>query len=468
MPDLRPPAVEPVVEDDTAADSRAEREQDEVGEPLVRRPSFHSASAAAFASFSTPTGRPKRARACPARSKSSNGRFVARSTRPVPRSRFAGTPKPIAPTRVVEHRLHASSSACSTASSEVPGLSRLVAQVDDPSRSTTPERIFVPPTSTPITRGAPTAAGYHSAPNGRGRQALPAVSRWPRQGQSPSRKAQAARRASPPTAQREASRSPPLGPLDRPRRRRPARAHRRLGSARLPLLLERRRRGERASPAPRRRPARRARRIALLGAGDDPRHRDRRRQGARPRATRAARTRSCCCAPIPASTGLSYLSIPRDLRVDIPGYGSGKINAANQVGGPALTLATVRSADRPADPPRRRLRLRRVPRADRRARRGRRERAEADPLEQVRLPVQARALRQLGRLALREGDAAHGRQARARLRAHSLEPERLRRTTTSRAGAASRRSPTPSATRSRASGRSSGSRSSATRWPRRS
>ncbi len=40
---------------------------------------------------------------------------------------------------------------------------------------------------------------------------------------------------------------------------------------------------------------------------------------------------------------ISYLSIPRDLRVDIPGYGSGKINAANQVGGPALTLATVRS-----------------------------------------------------------------------------------------------------------------------------
>jgi LCP family protein required for cell wall assembly len=40
---------------------------------------------------------------------------------------------------------------------------------------------------------------------------------------------------------------------------------------------------------------------------------------------------------------ISYLSIPRDLRVDIPGYGSGKINAANQVGGPALTLATVRN-----------------------------------------------------------------------------------------------------------------------------
>jgi LCP family protein required for cell wall assembly len=45
----------------------------------------------------------------------------------------------------------------------------------------------------------------------------------------------------------------------------------------------------------------------------------------------------------PGTHRISYLSIPRDLRVDIPGYGSGKINAANQVGGPALTLATVRN-----------------------------------------------------------------------------------------------------------------------------
>jgi polyisoprenyl-teichoic acid--peptidoglycan teichoic acid transferase len=45
----------------------------------------------------------------------------------------------------------------------------------------------------------------------------------------------------------------------------------------------------------------------------------------------------------PGRHRLSYLSIPRDLRVDIPGYGSAKINAANQVGGPALTIATVRA-----------------------------------------------------------------------------------------------------------------------------
>ena len=45
----------------------------------------------------------------------------------------------------------------------------------------------------------------------------------------------------------------------------------------------------------------------------------------------------------PSTHRVSYLSIPRDLRVEIPGYGSSKINAANQIGGPALTLATVKA-----------------------------------------------------------------------------------------------------------------------------
>jgi polyisoprenyl-teichoic acid--peptidoglycan teichoic acid transferase len=43
----------------------------------------------------------------------------------------------------------------------------------------------------------------------------------------------------------------------------------------------------------------------------------------------------------PETHRMAYLSIPRDLRVDIPGIGSGKINAANQHGGPALTIAAV-------------------------------------------------------------------------------------------------------------------------------
>jgi len=40
---------------------------------------------------------------------------------------------------------------------------------------------------------------------------------------------------------------------------------------------------------------------------------------------------------------LYYLSIPRDLRVEIPGYGASKINTAFQVGGPRLAARTVAS-----------------------------------------------------------------------------------------------------------------------------
>ncbi|MBA3476596.1 MAG: LCP family protein [Actinobacteria bacterium] len=45
----------------------------------------------------------------------------------------------------------------------------------------------------------------------------------------------------------------------------------------------------------------------------------------------------------PGRHRLAYLSIPRDLRVDIPGYGPNKINAAYQLGGTALTIKTVRA-----------------------------------------------------------------------------------------------------------------------------
>jgi LCP family protein required for cell wall assembly len=44
----------------------------------------------------------------------------------------------------------------------------------------------------------------------------------------------------------------------------------------------------------------------------------------------------------PGRHRLAYLSIPRDLRVEIPGYGANKINAAFQFGGPTLALRTVR------------------------------------------------------------------------------------------------------------------------------
>ncbi len=43
----------------------------------------------------------------------------------------------------------------------------------------------------------------------------------------------------------------------------------------------------------------------------------------------------------PGHGRLYYLSIPRDLRVDIPGYGAAKITTAFQVGGPRLAARTV-------------------------------------------------------------------------------------------------------------------------------
>ena len=39
---------------------------------------------------------------------------------------------------------------------------------------------------------------------------------------------------------------------------------------------------------------------------------------------------------------IAFLSIPRDLVVDIPGYGVSKVNSAMQLGGPALAVRTVR------------------------------------------------------------------------------------------------------------------------------
>jgi LCP family protein required for cell wall assembly len=43
----------------------------------------------------------------------------------------------------------------------------------------------------------------------------------------------------------------------------------------------------------------------------------------------------------PGRHRLVFLSIPRDLRTSIPGYGESKINAAMQIGGPKLAVATV-------------------------------------------------------------------------------------------------------------------------------
>jgi LCP family protein required for cell wall assembly len=45
----------------------------------------------------------------------------------------------------------------------------------------------------------------------------------------------------------------------------------------------------------------------------------------------------------PRTNAISVLSIPRDLKADIPGYGSDKINAAFEDGGPRLTVRTIQA-----------------------------------------------------------------------------------------------------------------------------
>ena len=45
----------------------------------------------------------------------------------------------------------------------------------------------------------------------------------------------------------------------------------------------------------------------------------------------------------PDEDATAILSLPRDLRVEIPGHGTDKINAAYEIGGPELTLETVKS-----------------------------------------------------------------------------------------------------------------------------
>ena len=135
----------------------------------------------------------------------------------------------------------------------------------------------------------------------------------------------------------------------------------------------------------------------------------------------------------PDTHRLSYLSIPRDLRVEIPGYGFGKINAANQYGGPALTLATVRNLTG--------LPIHHVVVVDFDgfkdlidALGGIDITVQADPLEQVRLSLPARAVLELGRVAFRQGERSTWTgvarsSTRAFARTSSTRPSQTTRTT---------------------------------------
>src|SRR4051812_36530581 len=73
----------------------------------------------------------------------------------------------------------------------------------------------------------------------------------------------------------------------------------------------------------------------ILIAGSDRRHGDK-KLGLKPRSDTIILVR------IDPGKGVALMSLPRDLKVDIPGHGSDKINVAYTLGGPRLMIKTVK------------------------------------------------------------------------------------------------------------------------------
>jgi LCP family protein required for cell wall assembly len=73
----------------------------------------------------------------------------------------------------------------------------------------------------------------------------------------------------------------------------------------------------------------------IMLAGSDRRHGDK-KKGLKPRSDTIILMR------VDPNKGIALLSLPRDLKVQIPGHGSDKINAAYTLGGPKLAIKTVK------------------------------------------------------------------------------------------------------------------------------
>ena len=156
---------------------------------------------------------------------------------------------------------------------------------------------------------------------------------------------------------------------------------------------------------------------------------------------------------------LAFLSIPRDLRVEIPEVGAAKVNAAFQYGGATLALRTIRDLTgipinhiAVVDFDRFKELIDSVGGIDVNV-------PKTDPFEQVRLPVLGEALRNTGTAgASRRGRSTWTASARSSTRGSGRTCSTLRRPISTAPGASSRccrRLPT----RSRASGRRCASRS---------
>src|SRR5438874_1927454 len=228
-------------------------------------PAFHSPIVAAFASLSIPTGRPCRCCILERKSTPSSGMFTEATARPVRWSIREGRPKPSAATSCPTRRVSTTtSSALSNVSCEEMSVSYCLRDEIEPSGAIRAPRIFVPPTSTPMTCVRCTH-GYHTPPNGvaRRREAVSPLPRRARQGPradgeraeaAAAKAAAVARRpgalpgARPQACGRRAGREEdPLGPRDRDRDRARRALPRLLGAARLPDLPRWRLSGEQAA-----------------------------------------------------------------------------------------------------------------------------------------------------------------------------------------------------------------------------
>ena len=369
---------------------------------------------------------------------SASGMFTEPTTRRRAGRCGDGTPKPTPRRRRRSAPRRPPRAARATSSCESGGVGRSCA--DRPTRraSTSPARIFVPPRSTPIAGVPPTAAGTLTRRMARGEKPYRVYRGGRAKGKVPlddARRARAAERADDGRRRRPATRRPRAGQeprrkrwrgaLDRASLARAAPRPSSSGGSPATSPCERRERGERAAPRGHEDGARAAGRAAalehatnILLLGTD--HSTTVSRAAR----RPALRLDHADAHRPGPHRLVYLSIPRDLRVAIPGLRRRRSQRGDAVrAAPQLAIRTIRDFTRTAGQPRRRRRLRRVPAADRRGRRRSTSTCRSTILSnRFDCPyARARAAR-VGGLALPQGHAAHGRAPGAHLLAHPREP----------------------------------------------
>ena len=191
MPELGDAAVERAAEDESAADTGAEREDDQVVDAAARA-ELPSASAATLPSFSTTAGRPKRSWTRSASETSRSGMLTEPSAFLVLRSMTDVIPNPIAACSSASGSIAAAIPSRSASCDSSIGVGTSCRSCSVPSASTDPVAIFVPPRSTPMTRWGATGRGYHTRPDGGRREALPALQGRPHEGEGADRAASGA------------------------------------------------------------------------------------------------------------------------------------------------------------------------------------------------------------------------------------------------------------------------------------